>query len=500
MICQSLQELEMFLENPSHYIASSDGKRLVRSSDEQSARLLKASKKSSSRDSSVPEQQARPAKRRSDPTLHDISNSKSPRAEKEKVSPPPRKSQPSAAPPSTSPHLSRPAPHPASPASPLRPRSAPKAPATPRTEFGPARNVRGESPLHVACIKGKFDMLEAVLREGAIDINAKDNAGWTALHEACNHGYANFAELLLQHGADVNMPGDSNITPLHDAACSGKTDVVKVLLAWGADINALDRRGMRPIDLCEPDSADILDLLEKAEKSPPVASASKAAATRARLNRTLSTVVIATTGLSTEEKIIFQECASSLNVFVLDDITPSGPGPTHLVMSPSKPCAARTLKYLQCVVRGCWIVTLNWLQASAKAKKLIYEESFEVRGDSVAIGAPTKARINASKRLPGLFDGCQLYIQGVTESGLSRASLEELVVAGGGKVFHRDPRGATIPTAPFHARDRAVWPPVTVHLADTDWDTSDGCRHADADWLLDCISHFAILPCPARVS
>lgn len=36
------------------------------------------------------------------------------------------------------------------------------------------------------------------LLESGADANMKDNAGWTALHEACNHGYTGCVEELLK--------------------------------------------------------------------------------------------------------------------------------------------------------------------------------------------------------------------------------------------------------------------------------------------------------------
>jgi len=49
--------------------------------------------------------------------------------------------------------------------------------------------------------------------------------GWTALHEACNHGWLDVARQLLNAGADVNVQGLENDTPLHDAAINGHTKV-----------------------------------------------------------------------------------------------------------------------------------------------------------------------------------------------------------------------------------------------------------------------------------
>lgn len=58
----------------------------------------------------------------------------------------------------------------------------------------------GETQLHIACIKNQPMLVKKLLLEG-IDPNLKDNAGWTALHEACNHGNQEcVAELLRCKG------------------------------------------------------------------------------------------------------------------------------------------------------------------------------------------------------------------------------------------------------------------------------------------------------------
>ena len=38
-----------------------------------------------------------------------------------------------------------------------------------------------------------------------IPVNSQDHAGWTPLHEACNNGWIDIAELLLEFGANPNL-------------------------------------------------------------------------------------------------------------------------------------------------------------------------------------------------------------------------------------------------------------------------------------------------------
>lgn len=42
------------------------------------------------------------------------------------------------------------------------------------------------------------------LEKDVREVNRRDNAGYTALHEACAHGWTHIVQVLLKHGADVN--------------------------------------------------------------------------------------------------------------------------------------------------------------------------------------------------------------------------------------------------------------------------------------------------------
>nr|XP_023013649.1 ankyrin repeat domain-containing protein 11 isoform X1 [Leptinotarsa decemlineata] len=113
------------------------------------------------------------------------------------------------------------------------------------------RNERGETPLHLAAIKGDVEQVCKLLAHRA-DPNAADFAGWTPLHEACNHGWYEVALRLVQSGANVNARGLDNDSPLHDAVINGHFRLVKLLVERGADIHAKNSKGKTPLDVAPP--------------------------------------------------------------------------------------------------------------------------------------------------------------------------------------------------------------------------------------------------------
>ncbi|XP_072903414.1 ankyrin repeat domain-containing protein 12 isoform X1 [Hemitrygon akajei] len=119
------------------------------------------------------------------------------------------------------------------------------------------RNERGETPLHMAAIRGETKQVKELISQGA-DVNVKDFAGWTPLHEACNLGYYDVAKQLILAGADVNTRGLENDTPLHDAASNGHRDIVKLLLRNGGDAYQMNHRGERPVDVADSDEMEQL--------------------------------------------------------------------------------------------------------------------------------------------------------------------------------------------------------------------------------------------------
>ena len=87
-----------------------------------------------------------------------------------------------------------------------------------------------------------------VLIEVGLDINQKDNSGWTLFHSAALYGKAKIVQFLLKAGADKNVKDNYEYTPMHFAAIYGNIEVVKLLLEAGADLSAKNDYCETPLD------------------------------------------------------------------------------------------------------------------------------------------------------------------------------------------------------------------------------------------------------------
>ena len=92
-----------------------------------------------------------------------------------------------------------------------------------------AKDVVGETPLHLAVIGGHKGIVELLIAEGA-DVGAKANDGKTPLDWAINpvRSQTEIANLLRKHGGKHSISG---------AAAVGNIEAVKQALNDGADVN-----------------------------------------------------------------------------------------------------------------------------------------------------------------------------------------------------------------------------------------------------------------------
>uniref|UniRef100_A0A803YQS8 Ankyrin repeat domain 32 n=1 Tax=Meleagris gallopavo TaxID=9103 RepID=A0A803YQS8_MELGA len=113
------------------------------------------------------------------------------------------------------------------------------------------RNAKGQTALHAACIRNKVERLIQLLSSPGIDINSKDYAGWTPLHEACNHGSTVCVSEILQRCPEVDLLSQvDGVTPLHDALSNGHIEIGKLLLQHGGPVllQYRDSNGKLPLD------------------------------------------------------------------------------------------------------------------------------------------------------------------------------------------------------------------------------------------------------------
>lgn len=113
------------------------------------------------------------------------------------------------------------------------------------------------TPLHVACMYGKYDNAYVLVRYGA-RVNVKNVSGETPLHAACGDhrtrdlqrvrkNKSRFIKMLLERGANPNIPSSVGDTPLHVLCRSEATpEEVEMLLWAGADIWRTNDRGRTP--------------------------------------------------------------------------------------------------------------------------------------------------------------------------------------------------------------------------------------------------------------
>lgn len=139
----------------------------------------------------------------------------------------------------------------------------------------------GARPIHLACIAGNTDIVDLLIKEGAI-LNMADTNGFYPLHLAVKEGHYNVVELLIKSGAslnrqifrnsnesalhlaiqrsnhmmasllidkgaDVNIKSKGEDTPLHYAAKRGLVRTAQYLLVHNADVNVQNNEGVTPL-------------------------------------------------------------------------------------------------------------------------------------------------------------------------------------------------------------------------------------------------------------
>ncbi|KAJ9664001.1 hypothetical protein H2198_000504 [Neophaeococcomyces mojaviensis] len=98
-------------------------------------------------------------------------------------------------------------------------------------EDGPGKR----NALHIAVVANQAPNVSLLLSSG-VDVHAKASGGITPLHLACMMGRAEIVKILIRDGqADANARDENLNTPLHAAAVNNQVETTRVLLDHGAD-------------------------------------------------------------------------------------------------------------------------------------------------------------------------------------------------------------------------------------------------------------------------
>jgi uncharacterized protein len=108
----------------------------------------------------------------------------------------------------------------------------------------------GWTPLHLACFFNQAAIAEALILQGA-DVQARSrNAMKNApLHAAAAGRSRESVRILIEHGADVNAKQEAGWTALHAASQNGDVEMVRLLIAGGAHVHARADNNQNALDL-----------------------------------------------------------------------------------------------------------------------------------------------------------------------------------------------------------------------------------------------------------
>jgi hypothetical protein len=110
------------------------------------------------------------------------------------------------------------------------------------------KDERGWTPLLIATANGKGNLAQLLIHSGA-RLTARDINGFTPLHWAALQGMSNIVVLLVTKNVDVNSQSKFKWTPLMQACTRGHLSVCSLLIAAGANLALTNSDGTTALQI-----------------------------------------------------------------------------------------------------------------------------------------------------------------------------------------------------------------------------------------------------------
>ncbi|CAO3568513.1 unnamed protein product [Mortierella alpina] len=145
-------------------------------------------------------------------------------------------------------------------------------------------------------------------------------------------------------------------------------------------------------------------------------------------------IVLCGTYLAAQKKNRMETVAKSLRAKVTDDIHIPA---THVVMDmtqeQSRNGCGRTVKFFLGVLRACWVLRYEWIDASMRAGYWVDEEQYQIFDNEMGCNAPKRSRASQLGGDPPLFTGYEFQLSGVFTTP-KKEEVALMIRAGGGVV------------------------------------------------------------------
>ena len=111
-------------------------------------------------------------------------------------------------------------------------------------EFKNPRNSKGETPFHIVCDLGYFEIAEIIIEKSIdfhLNLNKQDNCDRTPFQNACSKGYKKIVDMLLKKSSEFNFKlGCKNalgLTAFHFACLMDHYEIAEMLMQKSSEID-----------------------------------------------------------------------------------------------------------------------------------------------------------------------------------------------------------------------------------------------------------------------